>query len=277
MDKKRNSHGLRKLASAKKESINRIFTGISLIAVIIIIVMLCLYPTGSLSASTPNFLETEQQFNLDVTYAYAGKGIPNATVTDSKGVLLHPLSQYPSAVYFNVTRPTVEDVLCDAILEVFKVTIVSDKGPAENFVFFTGTNCNPSFADVELNALTRGIYDLFDENSIDGVSGLFCFNWTDDESFLSAKVGSFGTYTNYKNGLGLWSAGKPNTISVKFHRIGRVTMTNRAISVQLDAISANNKTQVQLQEYNDGFLKNELLPMNELTQNTWFQPLKKQS
>lgn len=273
--KKSNPHEQKKLTSTKKQAFNRNFTGISLIALIIVIVTLCLYPKGSLSATTPSFLEAEQEFNLDATYAFVGEGIPNATITDSQGILLHPISQYPSAVYFNVTRPTVENGVCDAILEVFNVTIVSDKGPAEKFVFFTGTNYNPSFSDTKLNTLTEGIYDLFDENSINGVNGMFYFNWTQDESFLSPKVGSFGTYTSYKNDLGIWSAGKPNTILVTVHRIGRVTMTNETLLVQPDIISTNYKSQVQLQEDSDGFIKNDLLPLSELSQKNKFQPLHK--
>jgi len=272
MSKKNNSHRPRKLTSTKR-SINHTLSGISLISAIIVIVILCQSSIGSISASTPNFLEAEQQFSLDAKYAYVGRGTPNATITDSKGNLLSPISQYPSVVYFNVTRPTVEKVVCDAILEVYNVTIASDKGPAEIFVFFAGTNSNPSFSDEELDTLTEAIYDLFDVNTVDGVSGIFCANWTDDESILSAKVGSYGTYTNYKNGLGLWSEGQPNAISVTFHRIGFVTMTNGVISVQPDTISANNKTQVQLQGYDNGFLKNEIVPMDELSQRNRFQPV----
>ena len=50
-------------------------------------------------------------------------------------------------------------------------------------------------------------------------------------------------------------------------------MTNGDISVQPDTQGLNNKTQVQLQEYNDGFLKNEM-PMDALSQNNKFEPLK---
>lgn len=240
----------------------------------IVIVSLCLSSISSLSATAPEISTAEPQFNLDVAYAYVGQGIQNDTFTDARGTLLSPVSQYPSAVYFNITRPTVENVACDAILEVYNVKIASDKGLAENFVFFAGTNYNPSFSDAELCTLTESIYDLFDLNTVDGVTGNFRFNWTNDESILSTKVGSFGTYTNYINGLGLWSAGKPNAISVTFHRIGCVTMTNGVISVQPDSISANNKTQVQLQEFDHGFLKNKIVPTDKLAQKNRFQPLK---
>ncbi|MDG6223065.1 MAG: hypothetical protein IAX21_01725 [Candidatus Bathyarchaeota archaeon] len=214
---------------------------------------------------------TPKQFNLDPTYAYVGKGNQNSTVIDSNGILLSPISQYPSTVYFNISRPTVKNIVCDAFLEVFNVKIESDKGSAENFIFFTGTNVIPSFSDAELNILTEGVYDLIDRTLRDGVSGNFRHNWTADESILSAKVGSYGTFTNYKNGLGLWSAGKPNNISVTFYRIGFVTITNGAISIRRDAICINHKSQIQLQEYDSGFLKNELVPIDKLSQNNRFQ------
>lgn len=271
---KKNYRRCKNLKSTSNKSVIRALKGISLIAVILVIVVISQTSIYSISASAPNRVETEQQFNLNATYAYVGKGNPNDTVTDHQGILMSPISQYPSAVYINVTRPTVENVECDAILEVFNVTITSDKGPAEHFVFFTGTNYNPSFSEDELNILTKGIYTLIDVETIDGVSGMFCPNWTDNESFLSPKVGSFGTYTNYKNDLGLWSEGKPNTISVTISRIGYVTMTNGRVSSKLVAESVTNRKQVQLQEYGDGFLKNELVPTDKISQENKFQPLK---
>jgi hypothetical protein len=274
MENKNNNYGLTRLLSFRqKKPVNRTSSSISLIVAIIFAITLCQFSLGSISASPVNSV-AEQQFNLDATYAYVGKGISNDNITNAQGIVLSPISQYPSAVYFNVTRPTAENDVCDALLEVFNVTIASDKGPAEHFVFFTGTNNNPSFSDAQLNTLTEGIYDLFDVNDVDGVSGMFCYNWTNDESYLSAKVGSYGTYTNYKNGLGLWSAGQPNTISVTFHRIGYVTITNGAVSAQPDVTGVNSKTQVPLQKYGDDFLRNEIVPMDKLPQENWFEPRK---
>jgi hypothetical protein len=240
----------------------------------LVIVSLFLSSITPLSAQTTQLLESKPQFNMDVIYAFVGQGPPNATYTDSNGHLMSPVSQYPSAVYFNVTRSTnVETVSCDALIEVFKVKIASDKGPAENYAYFEGTNYNPSFSDAELTTLTVCIYDLIDLSTVDGVSGHFCFNWTAGESILSKKVGSFGSYNNYKNGLGLWSAGQPNTISVTVHRIGYVTMTNGAISVLPATISTNNITQVQLQKYGDSFLNNKIVPTDKLPQTDLFHPL----
>ncbi|MEJ2272303.1 MAG: hypothetical protein P8X91_07470, partial [Candidatus Bathyarchaeota archaeon] len=238
------------------------------------IVSFCISSIGSLSARAPQSTESNtQQFNLDVTYAYVGQGPQNSTCTDSKGSLLSPMTQYPSAIYFNITLSIAENVAYDAILEVFNVKIKSDRGPTENFAFFTGTNYNPSFSATELYNLTDGIYDLINPNKVDDISGNFCFNWTDDGSILSTRVGSYGIFTNYKNDLGLWNAGKPNTILVTHHRIGYVTMTNGTISVQPDVISSNNKPQIQLQKYDNGFLKNKIVPTDKLSQINRFQPL----
>ncbi|XES77586.1 MAG: hypothetical protein ACBZ72_01605 [Candidatus Bathyarchaeia archaeon] len=268
MNEKTESPNPRKAKASKVFEWRTLLT--SIVIAIITVGLFSLSPINVLSANTPEITTAESQFNLDTAYAYVGRGAPNDTVTDSRGTLLSPVSQYPSAVYFNITRPAAENLACDALIEVYNITIASDKGPAEYFVFFAGTNNDPSFSDADLNKLTEGIYDLFDLNSFDGVTGNFRFNWTNDESVLSAKVGSYGIYTNYINGLGLWSAGKPNMVSVTFHRLGYVTMTSGVISVQPDTINVNNKTQVQLQEFDDGFLKNTI---GEITQANRFQPI----
>lgn len=243
-----------------------------LLIVAIIIVPLCLIAIYSITTQYPQTIALKpQQFNLDASYAYVGPSITNANITDAEGNKLSP-SRYPSVVYFKITRANTEKVECDAIIEVFNVKIASDKGPAESFTYFAGTNYIPSFSNPELDNLTICIYDLIDLSTVDGVTGDFLFNWSNDESILSVKVGSVGTYTNYMNGSGLWSAGKPNSVSVIFHRIGYVTITDGATSVQPDTTSVNNKTQVQLQEFKDGFLKNELVSTVELSEVNLFHP-----
>ena len=202
-----------------------------------------------------------------------GQGPPNDTVIDSNGILLAPVSQYPSAVYFNVTRSSNVDAMsCDALIDVFNVKIYSDNGIAENFAYFEGTNCKPYFSDTELLNLTDHIYDLIDLSTVDGVTGHFGFNWTTGEYFSSSKVGSFGTYTNYKNGLGLWNFGRPNAISVSVCRIGYVTIMNGIISVQPDKQISRNVLQVQLSGFGNSFLRNTVVPEDSLTQIDLFNP-----
>jgi hypothetical protein len=247
----------------------RLIIGVLLIAALFA-VSLSLPALVASSAGAAQLPNVSPHFNLDVAYFFVGQG-PSANCTSSDGHLMYPESLYPSAVYFNVTRPTNPDnVSCDALIEVFIVKIASDKGPAENYVYFDGTNNNPSFSDAEKNALTVRIYDLFELSTIDGVSGNFCFNWTLGESLLSHKVGSYGVYTNYNYGLGLWRAGQPNTISLAVHRLGYVTMTNGVTSVVPDT-TLTSITQVQLQNSGSGFLINNIVPSNRLSQTNLFQ------
>jgi hypothetical protein len=224
----------------------------------------------SLQSETPNL--KPQQFNLETAYAYVGQGPSNDTFTDSTGALLSPISRYPSAVYLNVTRPTVEDGQCDAVLEVFMVNISPDKNLTETFIYFAGTNYTSSFSQEKLYILTEHIFELFDVNAVVAVRGNFRNNWTNNESVLSPAIGSYGIYTNFFTGDGLWSKGKPDAISVSYYRIGYVSMINGAVLVQPDIESVNYKSQVQLQENNGGFLKNNIIPTDQLPQTDMFKP-----
>ena len=219
---------------------------------------------------TPN----AEQFILQTAYAYVGKGPENETATGEAGNLLMPVSEYPSTIIFNVTKPTAQDAKSDAILEVYNVSVATDKGLAEHFIYFIGTNTNPSFSEQELDALTAGIYNLFDVNKVDAVRGNFQFNWTEGESVLSAQVGSYGIYTDYIHGLGLWTEGQPNAISVSVHRLGNVVTTNGVISVQPDMTGIQRQTITQLAPGNHTFLINTIVPNDKLSQVNAFEPIK---
>jgi hypothetical protein len=229
--------------------------------------------TSSVSSVQPmQSLKAEPLFNVDVVYAFVGKGPYEAPHSHFDEVLHYPKSQYPSAVYLNVTRASTAEIeSCDAVIEVYLIQIISDKGPIEKYAWFEGTNYNPSFSDSELTSLTSSIYDLVDLSTINGVRGHFRFNWTDNKSILGGKVGSFGSYSSSPSGLGLWSAGKPNIISVTVHRIGRVTLNDDSISVRADTTSA--KATVQLEKYKEGFLSNKIVTVDKLPQIDLFQPL----
>lgn len=249
-----------------------ILLAIMIVVVSISIPLIASVPTQNSQTSEPT--ATTPNFNLDIAYAFVGQGPPNASYTDNDGRVMSPASQYPSAVYLNVTRlPKASTGLCDAIIELFVVKISSDKGSIENYAYFDGTNIKSSFSDDELTELTNHVYDLIDLDAVDGVSGNFCFNWTTAQSILSQKIGSYGSYNNYKTGLGLWSAGQPDAISITIYRLGYVTMTNGAISVYSDKAASNALTQIQLQTYSDGFLNNKVVATNKLSQIDLFHPV----
>lgn len=231
--------------------------------------------TSSLSVQPTQLPKSKPQFNIDVAYVFVGKGLSEAPHSHFDGVLHYPKSQYPSAVYFNVTRASsAETESCDALIEVYLIQIISDKGPIENYTYFEGTNYNPSFSDSNaLTSLTARINDLIDPGTTSGVRGHFRFNWTYNVSVLGGEVGSLGSYSSRPSGLGLWSAGKPNTISVTVRRIGCLTLNGSSTSIRADAASANDVVQVQLQKFGDGFLYNKIVPADKLLQIDLFQPL----
>jgi hypothetical protein len=206
------------------------------------------------------------RFNVDVAYAFVGKGPSEAPHSYFGWDVDYPESQYPSAVYLNVTHrvSSAAPMSCDALIEVFLIQIISDKGPTESYAYFEGTNYEPSFSDSALTSLTARIYDLIDPSTVNGVTGHFRFNWTDNTPIFGGQVGSFGSYSSNPMELGLWSAGKPNTISVTVRRIGCVTMDGGSISVRADVASAN--AELQVQKFGDGFLYNKVVPADKLAQ-----------
>jgi hypothetical protein len=234
--------------------------------------------TSPPSAQPMQLPEIKTHFSVDIAYVFVGKGPSEAPHSHFDGVLQYPESQYPSVVFFNVTSASIaKSESCDALIEVYLVQITSDKGSIESYAYFEGTNYEPSFSDSKLELLTTRIYDLIDPSAVNGVRGHFRFNWTNNEAVLGGKVGSFGSYSSRPSGLGLWSAGKPNTISVAVCRIGFVTINDDFISVRADAVSADNMVQVQLQNFGEGFLYNKIVPADKLLQieleTDLFQPL----
>ena len=190
--------------------------------------------------------------------------------------LMSLVSQYPSIVVFNITRvPGVKITACEAVIEVYGVHITTDKGEVENLGYIVGTNCSSDFfPSSELPSFLPHINDLIDKRIYSTVKGDLCFNWTDNTSILSRKVGSVCCYSTQNSSLGLWSAGKPNEISVTVNRIGYITLNNGSVSIYKDAV-INTATIVQLSNQDDGFLHNSLVPAAEMPQTNLFDPTAK--
>jgi hypothetical protein len=245
--------------------------GITLIATALIVS--CSLALAASYAQPTKVAGSETQFKFDVAYAYVGKFTGNTSYGDSNG-LMSLVSQYPSTVIFNITRvPGVQIASCDAVIEVYGVHITTDNGEKENFVYIVGTNYSSSFSpDSELPSFVKHIDDIIDKSGYSGVKGDFNFNWTDNTSILSHKVGSAGLYSSLNSTLGLWHAGKPNDISVTVNRIGYVTTSNGAVSVYKDTATTKTATAVQLSNYEDGFLRNTLVPATKLPQTNLFEP-----
>ena len=209
--------------------------------------------------------EFEPQLKMEVAYAYVGE-VPSVESYSHFGWdETYPVSQYPTVVYLNVTSVSTAEInSCDALIEVYLIQIFSDTGQAESHIYFQGRSCKPPFSGERLNALTNRVYDLFDRREVDGVSGNFYFNVTDNEAVFGGNVGSVGSYASCTPGLGLWSNGQPNKISVMVRRIGYITSNGNSISVCADVASA--EVEHEFQKFGDGFLYNKVVPTEELVQ-----------
>ena len=215
---------------------------------------------------------SETQFSLSVAYAYVGKFTGNASYHDFNGTLMSIISQYPSEVVLNTTRaPGVKIQACEAEIEVYGVQMTTDTGLVENHAYFVGTNYNSSFSASELSSLVPHISDLVDREIYSQTSGDFNFNWTDNSCILSHSVGSVGAYSNANSSLGLWSSGKPHTISVSVHRIGYITINDGSVSIYKDQLT-NETAKAILSNYGDGFIQNSLIPADRLSQTDLFHP-----
>ena len=230
-----------------------------------------LYPAPPAKVAMP-----ETQFNLDIVYAYVGAAPQSALsyINENNNQTMHLVSQYPSTVRLNITRvPGVQIASCDAEIEVYAIDITTNTGTSEHHAFFVGTNYNASFSNSIESKLESYVNDLVDHNIYSEITGTFIFNSTANTSLLSHTIGSIGAYsTGSGNWTGLWSAGRPNVVSVNIHRIGYLTMmTNSSVTIYKD--SGNNETaNAQLNNYENGFLANKIVPLEKLPQSDLFHP-----
>lgn len=245
--------------------------GVMLVAIAIIVSFSLASATSS--AQNINLAGPETQFRLNVAYAYMGEGPSNASYTAANRTLMSPISQYPSAVVLNsILLPDTQIRSCDALIEFYNIKIATNTGLVENHCYFIGTNYNPSFSSSELSSLFAHVKDLTASKDFITVRGNFEFNMTANTSFLSNPVGSVSCYSNCNSSAGLWSAGKPDAISVTVHRIGYLTASHGSVSLFEDTSISSATAVKQLSNYGDGFLYNSLVPATKLPKTDLFHP-----
>jgi hypothetical protein len=174
----------------------------------------------------------------------------------------------------NITRtPGAQFNSSDGAVEVYGVKITADTGRMEYYAYGVGTNYTPNFSQLEKNNLTNYINNLVDHSLYRSISGNFNFNWTGDKSIISLGIGSLGWYTNTPSSNGLFSAGKPNEISVIVYRIGYITINHGVIALYKDGSQDSIKITSQLSNYENGFIYNQIIPEYSLSQINLFHPV----
>ncbi len=219
---------------------------------------------------------SKTQFQIQVAYAYVGPAPSNVSTyfDQARNTTMRLVSQYPAVVRLNITSiPGAQFPNCDAIAEVYGIKIATDTGPAEYDAYFVGTNYTASFSNASLSTLIQYIPDLYNASLYSSLAGNFKFNWDSSISFLTNTLGSITTYTQAtSSALGLFSAGKPNAISVTIYRIGCITITNGLVTVFEEPPNNTSADMVQLGNYESGFLHNDLVPSAQLPQEDLFHP-----
>lgn len=211
-------------------------------------------------------MNLQQLFHCDILYAYVGKGSSTTQLRDFPKNTEYPLSQYPSAIYFNFTKIGIDNDDADAKFEVYLINIVTDKGLGEKYIWLEGTNINSSFSNLkQAQSITAHIDDLIDTRTTTGQGGHFKFNWTIGTSAVGGCTGSIGHYTNHPSKLGLWSAGQPDSIAVNISVIGWIILKGDCISTIPNNAVSNSFQQINLQRFENGFVHNEIISSSQLS------------
>lgn len=188
---------------------------------------------------------------------------------------MHLFTQYPSVVRLNITlTPEVQFPSSDAVVEVYGIKIAADTGPTEYYAYFMGTNYNPSFSQYTESTFALHVHALVDHNLYHSIAGNFNLNWTNNTPFITNTIGSIMSYTDAPiRPSGLSVAGKPNDISITVYRIGYITTTNGSVSIYEDLPNSTPKDVVQLSNYKNGFIYNDIVSPAQLPDEKLFHPI----
>ena len=227
--------------------------------------------------ATKEIASANTQFQIHVAYAYVGPSPSNESsyFDKSRNTIMRQISQNPSSVLLNISyTPNTQITGCDAIVEVYGINITTDNGLSEYDAYFIGTNYDPSLSNTSLSTLVQYVSNLYNASLYTSLAGNFKFNWDSHSSFLTDSIGSNTIYiASDKSSLGLFSAGKPNAVSVAVFRIGYITITNGTVTIFEDLSSETPIALVQLGSYESGFLYNDLMPAAQLSQGNLFKPV----
>jgi hypothetical protein len=242
-----------------------------LLAIIAFAVVLAVTSSETSTAQTQN-VDSKTLFKVNIAYAYVanheGSYYDSATRFN-----MSTISQYPTEVIFNITRtPDFQTPSCDAIVEVYGVHFVTEKGLSEDYAYLVGTNCNPQYLGLDLTNFTFAASKLIDRSVYLGIKGDIRFHWLANTSVLSETVGSICSYSNVNSSLGLWTDGKPSQISINVERLGYATVNNGIVSIYKDQEPINTVS-ASLSNYGDGFIINNVLPASSLTNATVWDPI----
>jgi hypothetical protein len=117
------------------------------------------------------------------------------------------------------------------------------------------------------------VNELANINIYSSIAGSFNANWTAGTSVLSPHIGSIAFISENPptRALGVWSGGKPKSVTVTVYRIGYETITNSSFTLYNDTAPFVVAT-ASLSMYGNGFLFNQMVPTSLLPETNLFYP-----
>jgi hypothetical protein len=204
----------------------------------------------SAKAETPP--DQQPQFSIDIPYAYVGNYWDNNSETIAQNTY-----GYVYSIAFK-TSPNfdLQTVAAEAIFEYYTIEVSSEKGPIGNSTYFTQARKDLS---KPLDYFYFYRHEWFESNSSTETYSSTC--WEN------------GTSLGFRTGPGAdWnrSLGEPETIFITLRRQGWIILNENSTVAHL--ADPEVILQVQLEKYGNGFLYNNIIPEDELSQIDLLMP-----
>jgi hypothetical protein len=169
----------------------------------------------------------------------------NGESHDHFGVENYPMNLYPPYAWLSLTylgNPQNEP--WDLKFEGYLINYTADTGVQEAYLGWVGTNYNASY-DVMPNPFPGSL-------AVPPQSVEAHLNETEGNK-LQIKVPNTISFSNKNSGLGLWSNGAPNDITVTLQRVGWVTVNEGKITTIANPDRDTVLLEIHLQKGKDGF------------------------
>lgn len=213
-----------------------------------------------MSANAQTNPEEQPQFNIDIPYAYIGNIWKNDSAINSPQVIYFSYDgkNYSEAmtvytIAFNSTpRFDQEKINADAVFEYYLIEVSSEKNFIGNFTYSTYNSQH---------------YQNFH------FSRDQWFNSTTNYIFCITSWGTNPTL-GFTSGIASnWNLGsdEPKTLQITVQRLGWVILTDNS-TIAYRANPNEIILQIELQKYSDGFLYNNAIPEDELSQINLLTP-----
>lgn len=238
---------------------NKMFSG-SVIALLLgVFLAVPLLYTNTVTAPHPDMPD---MFDVNVVYAYLERknitvpeDTPFTQLSDTNDTV--EIQTINRIMGINFTRLSEEFTPCDARIEVYQIKLYSDEGLIGTLQRHEGI----IYSDILGDPMFNDMSEFFGDRPPSGGGSMYT-NWDVGQSRLGC---SSGGGTNW-----VPTFGEPETIYMSVNRLGWVTISGYSNETTILS-EPEVVAEVQLEKFGDGFLYNNIIPADEMSQ---IDPLK---